>query len=131
LSENKRSDERVPGASTLGEILSQPSCWADCLTQLPGVISTQTILETFAGASEWLFVGCGSSYYVALAAAAAWSAITGLRARAVPAGIPDRGAIQAVQPGTYGELQPKKAAVLSRSILGGLHHEYGWEKTAA
>ena len=32
-----------------------------------------------------MFVGCGSSYYIALSAAAAWSSITGMRARAIPA----------------------------------------------
>ncbi|HXZ42225.1 MAG TPA: SIS domain-containing protein, partial [Terriglobales bacterium] len=36
-------------------------------------------------ADEWLFIGCGSSYYVALCAAASMTALTGLRARAVPA----------------------------------------------
>lgn len=34
---------------------------------------------------EWIFIGCGSSYYIALAAAASWIAITGTRARALPA----------------------------------------------
>jgi glucosamine--fructose-6-phosphate aminotransferase (isomerizing) len=48
-------------------------------------LATQNILESFRYAREWLFVGCGSSYYIALAAAASWSSITGLRARAVPA----------------------------------------------
>jgi glucosamine--fructose-6-phosphate aminotransferase (isomerizing) len=32
-----------------------------------------------------VFIGCGSSYYIALAAAASWTALTGLRARAAPA----------------------------------------------
>src|SRR4029077_10304020 len=43
------------------------------------------IRRPFRSATEWLFVGCGSSYYIALAAAASWSAITQTRARAVPA----------------------------------------------
>jgi glucosamine--fructose-6-phosphate aminotransferase (isomerizing) len=34
---------------------------------------------------EWLFVGCGTSYYIALSAAASFTAITGMPARAVPA----------------------------------------------
>ena len=46
-------------------------------------------------------------------------------------GIPDRGAIHGVQPDPYGEFQPMKVPVISRPILGGLHHEYAWEKTAA
>lgn len=86
MSENRdTSANPAPGARSLSEILSQPHCWTSCLDQLWQSISTQKIPETFAKAREWLFVGCGSSYYIALAAAAAWSAITGLRARALPA----------------------------------------------
>jgi glutamine---fructose-6-phosphate transaminase (isomerizing) len=43
------------------------------------------VAERFAKADEWLFVGCGSSYYVALSAAATMASLTRLRARAVPA----------------------------------------------
>jgi len=74
-----------PGAHSLIEILSQPECWTACLNELPEIISAQKIIETFSGAREWLFVGCGSSYYIALAAAASWTAITRQRARAIPA----------------------------------------------
>jgi glucosamine--fructose-6-phosphate aminotransferase (isomerizing) len=45
----------------------------------------EAVSHRFAAAAEWLFVGCGSSYYVALSAAATMSSLTGLRARAVPA----------------------------------------------
>jgi glucosamine--fructose-6-phosphate aminotransferase (isomerizing) len=41
--------------------------------------------QDFGSATEWLFIGCGSSYYIGLAAAATCSAITGKRARAIPA----------------------------------------------
>ena len=73
------------GKHSLQEILSQPDCWRNCLKELekPGV--AEEIWGPLANATEWLFVGCGSSYYVALAAAAAWRTITGLRARAIPA----------------------------------------------
>jgi len=47
--------------------------------------SLAEIRQPFRSAKEWLFVGCGSSYYIALSAAAAWSSITGMRARAIPA----------------------------------------------
>src|SRR5207248_8682950 len=80
----KNPAEAGPGAHSLREILSQPECWTACLNELPEIISAQKILETFASAREWLFVGCGSSYYIALAAAASWTAITGQRARAIP-----------------------------------------------
>lgn len=73
------------GAHSLNEILSQPRCWGECLKQLEEKGAIEKIREGFAGAREWLFIGCGSSYYIGLAAAASWSALTGLRARAIPA----------------------------------------------
>jgi glutamine---fructose-6-phosphate transaminase (isomerizing) len=42
-------------------------------------------IKAFGKAPEWLFIGCGSSYYVAMAAAAAMKSLTGRSARAVPA----------------------------------------------
>jgi glucosamine--fructose-6-phosphate aminotransferase (isomerizing) len=47
--------------------------------------SMAEVRKPFRNATEWLFVGCGSSYYLAQTAAASWSAITGMRARAIPA----------------------------------------------
>ena len=75
----------VPGADSLAEILSQPQFWGRCLEELEREGSLAHIRQPFRSASQWLFIGCGSSYYVALAAAAAWSRITGIRARAIPA----------------------------------------------
>jgi glucosamine--fructose-6-phosphate aminotransferase (isomerizing) len=75
----------APGAHSLAEILSQPHCWSNCLKELEANRQLEEIRERFADAAEWLFIGCGSSYYLALTAAASWSAITGLRARAIPA----------------------------------------------
>ncbi|MGH9643993.1 MAG: SIS domain-containing protein, partial [Terriglobales bacterium] len=43
------------------------------------------VVARFKGAAEWLFIGCGSSYYVALAAAATMKSLTGKAARAIPA----------------------------------------------
>jgi glutamine---fructose-6-phosphate transaminase (isomerizing) len=77
--------EHAAGAYSLSEILSQPQCWADCLKELETGGWVDEITKRFRGRSEWLFIGCGSSYYIALAAAASWSAITGMRARAIPA----------------------------------------------
>jgi glucosamine--fructose-6-phosphate aminotransferase (isomerizing) len=75
----------APGTHTLAEILSQPKCWRECLAALEennqlGKIQTQCVAD-----AEWLFVGCGSSHYIALVAAASWTALTGRRAKAVPA----------------------------------------------
>ncbi|PYY08169.1 MAG: hypothetical protein DMG69_15910 [Acidobacteria bacterium] len=74
-----------PGDHSLEEILSQPRCWGSCLKELEDSRLLNEIWKPLARATEWLFVGCGSSYYVGLAAAATWTTITGRRARAIPA----------------------------------------------
>lgn len=74
-----------PGANTLAEILSQPRFWFRCLEGLEREGTLADIRQPFVSAREWLFVGCGSSYYLALAAASAWSSLTGMRARAIAA----------------------------------------------
>jgi glucosamine--fructose-6-phosphate aminotransferase (isomerizing) len=79
------STKTIPGAHSLAEILSQPQFWGRCLDALERKGSLAEIRQPFRSAREWLFVGCGSSYYIALSAAAAWSSITGNRARAIPA----------------------------------------------
>lgn len=81
----KPASPPAPGAHSLAEILSQPHCWSNCLKELESTGNLEEIAERFAGADEWIFIGCGSSYYIGLVAAASWSALTGLRARAIPA----------------------------------------------
>jgi glutamine---fructose-6-phosphate transaminase (isomerizing) len=75
----------VPGAHSLAEILSQPQFWGRCIEALqkPGSLDLQR--HYLHDANEVIFVGCGSSYYIALAAAASWKIITGRRAQAVAA----------------------------------------------
>ena len=55
------------------------------MTALEREGSLADVRKPFRSATEWLFIGCGSSYYLALAAAASWTAITGVSARAIPA----------------------------------------------
>jgi len=74
-----------PGAYALSEILSQPQCWADCLRNLEAEKRISEIERQFGKGSEWLFIGCGSSYYIGLSAATSWTALTGMRGRAIPA----------------------------------------------
>jgi glucosamine--fructose-6-phosphate aminotransferase (isomerizing) len=73
------------GTHTLHEILSQPVCWSECLRAVEENDQLGQVSSKICGAAECLFIGCGSSYYVAQAAAASWTAITGRGARAVPA----------------------------------------------
>ncbi len=74
-----------PGEHSLAEILSQPQCWSNNLEELKQNKTLEAVAARFADTAEWLFVGCGSSYYVALSAAATMSRLTKLRARAIPA----------------------------------------------
>ncbi len=78
-------DSTERGGHSLAEILSQPQCWATCLAELRHSETVTAVLARFGYAAEWLFIGCGSSYYVALAAAATMKSLTGRPARAVPA----------------------------------------------
>lgn len=73
------------GEFTRNEILSQPEAWADALDV---VEKARTKLETLLQADydQVLFTGCGSTYYLSLAAAALFQELTGRLARAVPGG---------------------------------------------
>ncbi len=73
------------GKYSLAEIASQPKSWDACLKRLESNGIIRDIAKRFRNGQEWVFIGCGSSYYIALAAAASWMTITGTRARALPA----------------------------------------------
>jgi len=73
------------GIHTQEEILSQPRCWSECWRALEDNDHLGQVARQLGVAPEWIFIGCGSSYYVAQAAAASWTALTGQRGWAVPA----------------------------------------------
>ena len=75
-------------STTLAEIVSQPEIWRLCLQQLEHDGILDEISEQTESRTEWVFVGCGTSYYLAEAAAATWTLLTGQRARAIPASEP-------------------------------------------
>lgn len=77
--------EQGKGRKSSEEILSQPRCWKTCLEDLETHGRYEEVLKPLDKAEEWIFVGCGSSYYVAQAAAWSWTALTRQRAKAVPA----------------------------------------------
>src|SRR4051794_9374951 len=72
LQEHTSKNSRTAG-HTLVEILSQPRIWSETDTRL----REEGALERLAGAlsprSPWLFVGCGSSYYLGRLIATLWS----------------------------------------------------------
>jgi glutamine---fructose-6-phosphate transaminase (isomerizing) len=71
--------------ATLEEILSQPEVWQAALAELKQSSLIEVILEQTKARTEWLFLGCGTSFYLAEAAACSWTMLTGQRARALPA----------------------------------------------
>jgi glucosamine--fructose-6-phosphate aminotransferase (isomerizing) len=73
-----------PGQHTLSEIFSQPRIWGICLAKLAASVELRSAVLLARPGAEWIFVGCGTSYYLAIAAAASFNHL-GLRARAVPA----------------------------------------------
>ena len=75
---------KAPGAYSLAEILSQPQCWNGCLSKVRGSGILEQVRDRFIDSDEYIFIGCGSSYYVALCAAATMTSF-GVRARAIPA----------------------------------------------
>ncbi|MFI5058208.1 MAG: SIS domain-containing protein [Candidatus Acidiferrales bacterium] len=79
---------QVQGSATLQEILSQPEIWQTSFNQLRKNSSFQDTLAQAGSRNEWLFLGCGTSFYLAEAAAASWTLLTGQRARALPASEP-------------------------------------------
>ena len=70
---------------TLSELLSQPETWQNTIRKFESNELFDRILERTKTGKEWLFVACGSSLYLATAAASSWTLLTGLRARAIPA----------------------------------------------
>jgi glucosamine--fructose-6-phosphate aminotransferase (isomerizing) len=71
------------GQHTLHEIFSQPQCWTASLSKLAASPELATAARSARPGAEWIFVGCGTSYYLAQAAAASFNHLK-LPARAVP-----------------------------------------------
>lgn len=72
-------------SNTMNEILGQPECWRQTLRTVAGFELPDIFYAPRDAAPEWLYIGCGTSYYLAQAAAATHSSLTGMRARAIPA----------------------------------------------
>jgi glutamine---fructose-6-phosphate transaminase (isomerizing) len=83
-SQSRQSKSR-PAEHTLAEILSQPQIWADTYLQLANSGILDSLSETFSPRSPWLFVGCGSSYYLSRLIAALWTKHFYIPATGVPA----------------------------------------------
>src|SRR5512138_2825841 len=66
---------------TYNEIKSQTEAWAQAID-----VASAAVLPRAEEYEQVLFTGCGSTYYLSLAAAALYQELTGCAARAVPGG---------------------------------------------
>ena len=73
------------GTHTRHEIESQPEAWAAAYAHLEGQSAALDGLVAAGGYDSLLFTGCGSTYYLAIAAAAVAQQVCGLPARGLPA----------------------------------------------
>jgi glutamine---fructose-6-phosphate transaminase (isomerizing) len=80
----KSAEITEQGQHTLSEIISQPQCWSACLAKLAASAELRAAAQLGRQEGEWIFVGCGTSYYLAQSAASGFNYL-GLPARAVPA----------------------------------------------
>jgi len=80
-----RQHKPRPAEHTLAEIFSQPHIWAETDRHLQKSGMLDRLAETFSPRSPWLFVGCGSSYYLSRLIAALWTKHFYIPATGVPA----------------------------------------------
>jgi glucosamine--fructose-6-phosphate aminotransferase (isomerizing) len=80
-----RAKKLRPGEHTICEILSQPAIWLETEKHLRQSGILASLAETFTPRSPWLFVGCGSSYYLSCLIASIWTRHFQIPAMAVPA----------------------------------------------
>jgi glucosamine--fructose-6-phosphate aminotransferase (isomerizing) len=81
----RRSAPNVAGKQTLAEILSQPDTWIKTGAQFGQNDTLAKVLRHFSREGPWLFVACGSSYYLSRTIAAQWTKLLGVTCNAVPA----------------------------------------------
>jgi glucosamine--fructose-6-phosphate aminotransferase (isomerizing) len=73
------------GDYTIQEIQSQPEVWSRILEAMWGESSPLQAVDRLTDSGPVLFIGCGSSYYLSLSAAAIWSRFAGGPASALSA----------------------------------------------
>ncbi len=76
----------IPGTHTYEEIINQPKAWAQALEVTRALKEQITRLWDDHPKTQVVFTGCGSTYYLSLAAAALIQELTGRGARGAPAG---------------------------------------------
>src|SRR6266481_5723571 len=105
-----RTRQSKPGEHTLQEILSQPRVWTETETQLREAQLLEKFSDLFSPRSPWLFVGCGSSYYLSRLIAALWTKHFYIPATGVPAS-----ELLFAPEGTLRRLGAEQVVLMSRS----------------
>jgi glucosamine--fructose-6-phosphate aminotransferase (isomerizing) len=80
-----KSTSRVAGQQTTQEILSQPVTWVETARQFEQNAELDKAFVSFSPDEPWLFVACGSSYYLSRTIAAQWAKLLRVACTAVPA----------------------------------------------
>lgn len=112
---------RLQDYHTYNEIQSQPEAWADALR---AVEQSKTSLQRIVSEKydQVLFTGCGSTYYLSLAAAALFQQLSGQPARAVPGGElllnPETAVTSTLSPRGQTEKLPHKTLLVAVSRSG-------------
>jgi len=76
---------QAAGRQTIQEILSQPATWTETARQVEQNAELLGAFEGFSPQESWLFVACGSSYYLSQTIAAQWTKLLGVSCTAAPA----------------------------------------------
>ena len=79
------SNDGGPVSLTHDEILHQPVAWAETLRQVPAIWEGITGTIDMHGVTHALFMGSGTSLYIAQTAAQSFMEVTGITASAIPA----------------------------------------------
>jgi glucosamine--fructose-6-phosphate aminotransferase (isomerizing) len=75
--------ERATASHTWKEITSQDKAWAQVLADMATSDVVAEIVRDLGPRRTWVFLGCGTSFYLAEAAATSWTLLTGRPAKAV------------------------------------------------
>ena len=80
-----RSVRQGAGRHTLEEILSQPATWAETAQRLEQRSTLEELSRNFSAERPWLFLACGSSYYLSQLVAEVWEKYFSIPCAAAPA----------------------------------------------
>ncbi|MEA3441840.1 MAG: SIS domain-containing protein [Chloroflexota bacterium] len=79
-------DKKTPETATYQEIITQTKAWGSALQAVSNKVEAIKEVWNPTDISDVIFTGCGSTYYLSLAAASLFQGMTGRLARAIPGG---------------------------------------------